>query len=238
MGSINFFILVLFSAIMSPLLMILMSLTMNWYGWNQNLSSFNSCAVGFSAILFSLKYVLNQKSSGMEYVVGIPIVSKYVCWFELVIISLITPNASFLGHLAGILAGVTYMRNQKSLNAFFNFSNSRRYTYHTGTTSAGVNGSGRWDGGGGIIDDIDEGASVPAGIRSSVAAGDDQDFIITDDIDGENSSALPSTTPSAVDTAAIRVNRLQRFGQQQQQTQQRSTKSSLKMGKPPAQVFI
>ena len=34
---------------------------------------------------------------------------QYVAWVELVIISLVTPNASFLGHLAGILAGLFHV---------------------------------------------------------------------------------------------------------------------------------
>jgi hypothetical protein len=34
---------------------------------------------------------------------------QYVAWVELVIISLVTPNASFLGHLAGILAGLLHI---------------------------------------------------------------------------------------------------------------------------------
>jgi hypothetical protein len=41
---------------------------------------------------------------------------------ELVIISLVTPNASFLGHLSGILAGMIYLNGRKYLlgmNRFF-----------------------------------------------------------------------------------------------------------------------
>lgn len=35
--------------------------------------------------------------------------AQYVAWVELVVISLITPNASFLGHLVGILAGLLHL---------------------------------------------------------------------------------------------------------------------------------
>ena len=41
---------------------------------------------------------------------GINVPTKHAAWVELVVISLVTPNASFVGHLAGILAGVLYCR--------------------------------------------------------------------------------------------------------------------------------
>lgn len=34
--------------------------------------------------------------------------SKYAPWAELVLIHLMVPNASFVGHLAGIIAGLAY----------------------------------------------------------------------------------------------------------------------------------
>ena len=71
--------------------------------------SFNSCAVGFSAVLFSLKYVWNRYADSNTNVFGISVPTKYAAWAELVMISLVTPNASFVGHLAGILAGVLYV---------------------------------------------------------------------------------------------------------------------------------
>ncbi len=39
---------------------------------------------------------------------GLPIASKYIAWIELIVFHILTPDASFLGHLAGILAGVLY----------------------------------------------------------------------------------------------------------------------------------
>ena len=71
--------------------------------------SFNSCAVGFSAVLFSLKYVWNRYADSNTNDFGISVPTKYAAWAELVMISLVTPNASFVGHLAGILAGVLYV---------------------------------------------------------------------------------------------------------------------------------
>uniref|UniRef100_A0A1I7ZG67 Rhomboid domain-containing protein n=1 Tax=Steinernema glaseri TaxID=37863 RepID=A0A1I7ZG67_9BILA len=68
------------------------------------------CAVGFSGVLFALKVVVNTmypEENGL--LLGVfPIPGKYVCWAELVLIQMITPNASFIGHLAGILVGLLY----------------------------------------------------------------------------------------------------------------------------------
>ena len=44
---------------------------------------------------------------------------QYVTWAELVYIQFISPQASFLGHLSGILAGLTYVTvNHNDLNVF------------------------------------------------------------------------------------------------------------------------
>uniref|UniRef100_A0AC35TWT8 PA domain-containing protein n=1 Tax=Rhabditophanes sp. KR3021 TaxID=114890 RepID=A0AC35TWT8_9BILA len=63
----------------------------------------------FNSVLFGLK-VLMQKYDfeGDSNFYGIPVPGKYVCWAELAIIQMITPNVSFLGHLSGILAGLVY----------------------------------------------------------------------------------------------------------------------------------
>lgn len=40
---------------------------------------------------------------------GFKVHTRYAAWLELVLISVLVPNASFLGHLCGILAGVIYV---------------------------------------------------------------------------------------------------------------------------------
>eukprot|EP01023_Acetabularia_acetabulum_P011245 TRINITY_DN1513_c0_g1_i3.p3 TRINITY_DN1513_c0_g1~~TRINITY_DN1513_c0_g1_i3.p3 ORF type:complete len:165 (-),score=16.66 TRINITY_DN1513_c0_g1_i3:237-731(-) len=78
-----------------------------------------TCTVGFSAVLFGLKYILTfgRESVSEIYVplygmVRIPsrifIPTKYLAWVELLIIQLVMPNASFFGHLAGIFAGIIH----------------------------------------------------------------------------------------------------------------------------------
>jgi len=66
-------------------------------------------SVGFSGVLFALKVIIHSQSEGASSIMGIIVPSKYVYWIELLLISLIYPNASFLGHLCGILSGLLYV---------------------------------------------------------------------------------------------------------------------------------
>uniref|UniRef100_A0A0N5BHI2 Rhomboid domain-containing protein n=1 Tax=Strongyloides papillosus TaxID=174720 RepID=A0A0N5BHI2_STREA len=44
-----------------------------------------------------------------QFFMGIPVPGKYSCWAELIAIQMVTPNASFVGHLSGIIVGLIYM---------------------------------------------------------------------------------------------------------------------------------
>ena len=68
------------------------------------------CVVGFSAVLFALKVVLNDGSSTHSSIFGISVPTQYAAWLELIVASVISPRASFLGHLCGILAGYLWVR--------------------------------------------------------------------------------------------------------------------------------
>ena len=73
-------------------------------------SGYDTCAIGFSSVLFCYKYIWNQGySSETTYIMGMSVPTKYAAWIECLVISLITPNVSFVGHLAGIAAGVLYL---------------------------------------------------------------------------------------------------------------------------------
>ena len=73
-------------------------------------SYIKTCAVGFSGVIFALKVVTTHlEPPGMSSVFGIPIPKRLAVWGELVVISVLFPNASFTGHLAGILVGVAYV---------------------------------------------------------------------------------------------------------------------------------
>ena len=118
MGSLAFLKLVCFSVVASSSLMVLIAVSLNAIGVSDALTGMSSCAVGFSAVLFSLKVVWNMVYAPKTTTVpmlGIAVPSQYAAWLELVLISLMTPSASFLGHLAGILAGVIYIKYLREL---------------------------------------------------------------------------------------------------------------------------
>ncbi|XP_070685897.1 rhomboid-related protein 4 [Pempheris klunzingeri] len=68
-----------------------------------------ACAVGFSGVLFALKVLSNHyHPGGVTYVMGFPVSNAYASWVELVLIHIMSPGTSFIGHLAGILVGLLY----------------------------------------------------------------------------------------------------------------------------------
>lgn len=68
-----------------------------------------TCAVGFSGVIFALKVITTKENPpGISYIMGMTVPSRYAAWVELIAIHLLVPNASFTGHLAGILAGLIY----------------------------------------------------------------------------------------------------------------------------------
>ena len=69
-----------------------------------------TCAVGFSGVIFALKVVTTHLApAGASYVMGIPIPSRLAVWAELILISVLFPRVSFVGHLAGILVGLAFV---------------------------------------------------------------------------------------------------------------------------------
>lgn len=104
--------------------------------------AFTTCAVGFSAVLFALKVVLNDGSPTHSYIMGMSVPTKYAAWAELVVASLINPHASFLGHLCGIAAGYAWVRG--GLGSFIGSqlsgggtSTAQRWANPVGTNSVG-----------------------------------------------------------------------------------------------------
>lgn len=70
---------------------------------------------------------------------GFRLNTRYAAWLELVLISILVPNASFLGHLCGILAGILYVEVPNVLgvlgllSGFTLFNAAPSYTYRSGT---------------------------------------------------------------------------------------------------------
>ena len=82
-----------------------------------------SCAIGFSGVLFGYKIIatLDSTTSPDQTILGVRIPKGlYLSWVELITIQMAYPNASFLGHLCGIISGCLY----KFL--FMGKNNSRR----------------------------------------------------------------------------------------------------------------
>eukprot|EP00742_Colponemidia_sp_Colp-10_P012193 GILJ01013650.1.p1 GENE.GILJ01013650.1~~GILJ01013650.1.p1 ORF type:complete len:323 (+),score=25.25 GILJ01013650.1:124-969(+) len=90
-------------------------------------SSYFGHSVGLSAVIFALKVVLSHGSSEVYSISGLPftVPAKYIAWVELLLIQMVTPNASFLGHLSGIGAGLLYIYALQPLWKLF-----RRRWYH------------------------------------------------------------------------------------------------------------
>jgi rhomboid domain-containing protein 1 len=120
MGSAAFLHLVVFSLAVSHCLVVVIAYLL--YMYTDFTGTYHTCMVGFSAVLFSLKYVWNQKGSGDSNIMGINFPSKYAAWLELVLISMIHPNVSFVGHLAGIFAGIIYVHGPALLKTNINIA--------------------------------------------------------------------------------------------------------------------
>lgn len=74
-------------------------------------SYITSCAIGFSAVIFALKVVTtHMQPAGHTRVMGvIPVPMRLACWVELILVSVLFPHVSFIGHLAGILVGLAFV---------------------------------------------------------------------------------------------------------------------------------
>jgi membrane associated rhomboid family serine protease len=76
----------------------------------------SGCAVGWSAVIFALKVICQANSTAeTAFVQGFGRVpAAAAAWMELVLISLATPNVSFVGHLAGIITGLCVVGFEKT----------------------------------------------------------------------------------------------------------------------------
>jgi len=113
LGTVRFVWMILWLLIMSHSLLVGVSFGLAAVGWPEILSQ---CAVGFSGVLFALKVVLNYSPYvqpvsqpvffGMPLPFTVP--TKHMAWVELIIIHLMMPYTSFVGHLCGVFAGLLY----------------------------------------------------------------------------------------------------------------------------------
>uniref|UniRef100_A0A224XV31 Putative rhomboid domain-containing protein 1 n=1 Tax=Panstrongylus lignarius TaxID=156445 RepID=A0A224XV31_9HEMI len=107
-GSANFALLLGFLCLMTSSIYVSLGVLLS--NMLHDSSLLYSCAIGFSGVIFALKIITTDNSSGSNLIMGIRVPTKYAAWAELIAIHILVPNASFLGHLAGIIAGVLYIK--------------------------------------------------------------------------------------------------------------------------------
>lgn len=133
LGSFIFFALVIYLSFTSHAIYVAVAVLARRFGYP---SLMNNRVAGFSGVLFGLKVVLNanpQYGRVATNIFGFSLPGGAAPWVELVIASAAMPNVSFLGHLCGILAGITYVSLPKVINAsrFSQLSNILRFgTFH------------------------------------------------------------------------------------------------------------
>ena len=77
-----------------------------------DVSYLSQCAVGFSGVLFAFKVLLSYYESHNSFtrVLFLTVPVRMAFWVELVLIQILVPNVSFVGHLAGILTGLLFVK--------------------------------------------------------------------------------------------------------------------------------
>ncbi|KAK9513008.1 hypothetical protein O3M35_001299 [Rhynocoris fuscipes] len=107
-SSANFALLLAIISLMTS--SIYVALAYSLFNVTQDYSILNSCSIGFSGVIFALKIITTDNATGESFVSGFRVPTKYVAWAELIAIHMLVPNSSFLGHLAGIIAGLLYVK--------------------------------------------------------------------------------------------------------------------------------
>jgi rhomboid domain-containing protein 1 len=103
----RFAIVIIILGVLSNFLLVGISFLLFYFTKNEEI--IYTCSIGFSSILFALKVIItNLTPNTPTSFLGITMESKYIYWAELLFIQIITPNASFFGHLCGILSGLLY----------------------------------------------------------------------------------------------------------------------------------
>lgn len=137
-GSVKFFILLVVLTLAEGLTYVGLAYAASQYF--ESYSYMRECAVGFSGVIFALKVLTTHyERNHYSQVLFFTVPSKYAVWAELIVIHILVPHASFIGHLAGILVGIMYVYGPLSevVNAIHTtVAGPPRpsYTYAHGTT--------------------------------------------------------------------------------------------------------
>ncbi|WAR27732.1 RHBL4-like protein [Mya arenaria] len=132
------------------------------------------------SVIFALKVLtVHYSPRGLHYALGfIPVPSRYIYWLELGLIQIIYPNASFTGHLAGILVGVLYIKGPLKMIMDGFMSPEPSYTYTQGTTNRQPTGRGYTTGRGSerMYEDYTGGLSEEEQIRRATRQSQQENF--------------------------------------------------------------
>lgn len=107
LGSEPFAVLVGVLIVLSHSMTVVLSYVLLLCGFEE---AYYSRTIGFSAILFAMKVILQQSSPATSNVWGFSVPTRYAAWLELLMIQLIHPQSSMTAHASGILVGMLYTR--------------------------------------------------------------------------------------------------------------------------------
>ncbi|KAK6917011.1 Peptidase S54, rhomboid domain [Dillenia turbinata] len=115
MGRVEFASMVFAVLVMSQGITLLLAKSLLFIDYER--AYYSEYSAGFSGILFAMKVILNSQSENSSaYVHGIIVPARYAAWVELILIQMFVPGVSFLGHLGGILAGISYLWLRRTLS--------------------------------------------------------------------------------------------------------------------------
>ncbi|KAK3008801.1 hypothetical protein RJ639_013647 [Escallonia herrerae] len=107
LGSVKFASMIAALVGMSQGITLLLAKSLLLFGYER--AYYHEYAVGFSGVLFAMKVVLNSLSLNDTHVLGMRVPAHYAAWVELILVQVMVPGVSFLGHLGGVLAGLLYI---------------------------------------------------------------------------------------------------------------------------------
>lgn len=109
-GSVRFAAMLAVLSVLTPVAQVLLSGAAAAVGFSD---WWWECSVGCSGVLFALKTVSTYDDPGQSHVMGFAVPSRWAAWAELALLYFFMPSSSFVGHLAGICAGLAYLALQR-----------------------------------------------------------------------------------------------------------------------------
>ncbi|KAH7951196.1 rhomboid-related protein 4 [Rhipicephalus sanguineus] len=110
MGTVPFFCVICLLTVLTGAFMVGLNYLLGTY---VDAIFYERCIIGFSGVIFAIKLLDNVKYPAQTrniFGVSVSLPSGYAVWLELLFVQLMAGNnCSFIGHLAGVLAGFVYL---------------------------------------------------------------------------------------------------------------------------------